>query len=57
MPNESAVGIDEPFLFRAANLSLESALDEREQVGIYGVRLRGWHTVRKTLVGFQRPVL
>ena len=36
---------------------IESALDEREQVGVDRVCLRGRHAVWETLVGLQRPVL
>src|SRR6266851_788380 len=35
----------------------QSVLDEREQVGVDRVRLRGGHAVRKALVGLQLPVL
>ena len=34
-----------------------SALDEREQIGVDRLRLRGGHSVGKALVGLQRPVL
>jgi hypothetical protein len=36
---------------------LESAFDERKQVGVDRLCLRGGHAVRKTFVGLQRPVL
>ena len=37
--------------------STSLSLDERQQIGVDRLRLRGGHSVREALVGLQRPVL